>query len=153
MKHFWIGFEKRSSPKFNQEDLSSHKGIAAVIRNKDGHVLVQKHNKFNFWTIPVGKVQQNESVHKGLRTELFEETGIKPIRPKLIGRETKVYQRDGRDVAVDLHVFEIPKYHGVPENLEPHKHSEQVFMPIDVLRKKRRLSDATKLFLRSIDSK
>jgi|SRR6056297_113415 ADP-ribose pyrophosphatase YjhB (NUDIX family) len=133
---------------YNSEDLKNHKAIAAVIWNDDKtKVLVQKHNKFGFWTIPVGKVESNESVQQGLKKELFEECNIKVLKSKLLKTKDFVYNRQGKNVNVKSFLYEILKYTGEIKNKEPSKHEQQIFMSIEELREKDYLSNMTQLFL------
>ena len=61
---------------YNQEDLSDHYGVSAIIKNDKGEILMQEHSKFGFWTIPIGKVNLNQNLVDGLKKEIFEETGL-----------------------------------------------------------------------------
>src|SRR3989344_5107919 len=61
---------------FNPEDLVSHDGIAAIIKNAKGEVLVQEHVKYGFWTIPVGKAKKGQKVEDALKKEIFEECNL-----------------------------------------------------------------------------
>jgi hypothetical protein len=52
---------------YNKEDILDHHGIAAVIKNAEGEILMQEHVKYGFWTIPVGKVKEDQDVIEGLK--------------------------------------------------------------------------------------
>jgi|TARA_Y100000310_G_C20676317_1_gene813293 ADP-ribose pyrophosphatase YjhB (NUDIX family) len=136
---------------YNKEDLKDHHGVGAVIYDKQGKVLMQEHVKYKFWTIPVGKVKSNQSIIDGLREEILEETNIKILKQKEIARKVFKYKRVGYgySINVDSHVFEVLSWTGTPKNLEPHKHSQQLFMPINQIKQLKYLSDLTKMFLKA----
>jgi 8-oxo-dGTP pyrophosphatase MutT (NUDIX family) len=48
--------------KYTKGDTDDFKAVAAVIKNENNDILMQKHNKFGFWTIPCGKVDLGESL-------------------------------------------------------------------------------------------
>ena len=131
--------------KYNTEDLTDHCGIAAVIKDNEGRVLIQKHVKYGFWTIPVGKGIDAEET---LKTEIKEECGIKVKKWRLIARKTFTYNRRGKKVNVDSHLYEIDDYEGDIKNLEPHKHSKQVFMKTTEIKELKYKSDMLKLWLK-----
>jgi len=131
----------------NKADLTDHSGIAAIIRDKDNRILMQKHKKHGFWTIPVGKVDPGDGLLKTLSKELSEETGIKVLGKKHIAQKTITYTPVGKPVKVTSHLYDITDYAGKPKNLEPHKHSQQKFMSLDKIKSLSEISDMTKLFL------
>ena len=45
-----------------------------VLKNKDGKILILKHNTGN-WLLPGGKINKGENSIEGLKRELKEETG------------------------------------------------------------------------------
>jgi ADP-ribose pyrophosphatase YjhB (NUDIX family) len=130
--------------------VADHDGIAAIIKNAAGEVLVQEHVKFGFWTIPVGKVKTGQDVPSGLRDEIFEECNLEIQESKELCVKDYFYERHGRTVKVVSHLFEILKYSGEVINKEPNKHRQQLFMPIDKIVKLPYLSDVTILYLGQI---
>ena len=44
--------------KYNDEDIVSHHAVVAMIKDDSGKILMQKHVKYGFWTVPVGKVKK-----------------------------------------------------------------------------------------------
>lgn len=131
----------------------SHHGVAAIIKNENGEVLMQEHVKYGFWTIPVGKVANGQSVEDGLKQELFEECNIHIEEYKEILTRNYVYDRDGNEVEVISHLFDIVKYGGEVKNNEPHKHRQQMFISIEKIRELPYLSDLTLLFLETLGIK
>lgn len=139
--------------KYNSEDILNHHGIAAVIKNEQNEILMQKHNKYGFWTIPVGKVKTRQSVEEGLIQEISEECNIVIEEFKELKKKEYFYNRDGKDVEVIQHLFYILKYSGEMKNKEPHKHKLQKFLSIEKIKKLPYLSDCTILYLETLDFK
>ena len=135
---------------YNSEDLDDHHGIAAVIKNDTGEILIQEHVKYGFWTIPVGKVKTGQAVADGLKQEIFEECNLKIEDYKEMIVKDYFYKRDGRNVKVISHLFEVLKYSGELENSEPQKHRQQLFMSIQKIVDLPYLSDLTILYLDQI---
>lgn len=135
---------------YTTEDKTNHTGVAAVIKNAQGEVLVQEHVKFGFWTIPVGKVKPGQDVVEGLQQEIREECGVEVREWRELARREYMYQRDGEEVAVDAILFEITRYEGEVQNLEPHKHAQQVFMSISDIARLPYVSDMTLLYLEQL---
>ena len=137
--------------KFNSEDLVPvHDGIAAIVLNDNGEILVQDHVKFNFWTIPVGKCKPAESMEQAVQTELWEETGIKVLEIEKLQEKKFKYLRHKIPVEVNLGLFWVKKWTGKVENLEPNKHRQQKFVPIKWLALQKNVSDGTKMALRHL---
>lgn len=140
----------RKNPLYNQEDLEEHHAIAAVIYDKDNRVLMLEHVKYNFWTIPVGKVLKNQALYDALKEEVFEECNVKILKAKEITSKDFDYLRKEIPVKVHSHLFEVEKWTGDVKNKEPQKHSDMKFMTIDEIKKLKDVSDMTKLFLLSV---
>ena len=132
---------------YNSKDLVSHHGVAVVIKDGVGRILMQEHVKYGFWTIPVGKVERGQSIEEGLKQEVFEECNIKIKEFREVRKRKYVYSRKGNKVTVFSHLFEVTKYTGILKNKEPIKHRKQVFLPLARIRKLSYLSDLTLLYL------
>lgn len=63
------------------------------------------------------------------------------------------YIRDGKNVFVDVHLFEVIEYFGTIKNNEPHKHKVQEFLSLDKIKNLPYLSDNTLLYLETIGFK
>jgi len=136
--------------KYTSEDVISHHGIAAVIKNREGEILVQDHVKYGFWTIPVGKVKDGQNVIDGLKQEILEECGLHVEECKELVVKDYFYMRDGHNVRVTSHLFEVLKYSGQMKNMEQAKHRQQIFMSVEKIMKLPYLSDLTLLYLHQI---
>ena len=69
----------------NSEEVF-HLGIKALIRNEEGKVLLLQVNpaklqgeRKDYWDLPGGRVQKDDSVENTLKREVLEETGIDQI--------------------------------------------------------------------------
>ncbi|MBI4447378.1 NUDIX hydrolase [Candidatus Woesearchaeota archaeon] len=138
---------------YNAEDIVDHQGVAVVLKNKKGEVLMQQHVKYGFWTIPVGKVKDWQSVEEGLKEEIFEECNITVEEFKEITTKEYAYNRNGNKVKVFAHLFEVDRWSGRMKNKEPKKHKIQIFMPLNKIKKLPYLSDLTLLYLETVGLK
>jgi len=60
-------------------------GVAAIISNNDGRILIARTPKLkNNWTIPGGHVEFGEKINEAVCREVFEETGLNIRIEKLI---------------------------------------------------------------------
>lgn len=135
--------------RYNPDDLENHEAVAAVVRDREGRVLMFNHKKYGFWTIPVGKATANETPLEGITTELKEELGIAVTQATEIAVKPYVYERRGSRVHVNLHLYVIDSFEGEPKNNEPEKHTAMKYMDIETIAKLEYLSDATVMFLKS----
>ena len=109
--------------KFNSEDLKNHLGIGVIFLSNDKKkILLMDHVKFDFFTIPIGKVKPEETIDEALHIEIEEELGVKLIKYHEVDVNVNIYIRENGPVNVEQHIFLIEKYSGVIKNLEPDKH-------------------------------
>lgn len=132
---------------YTADDLVDHHGVAAVIMNEKGEILMQEHIKYGFWTILVGKVKQGQTVEQALREEMFEECDIHIEEYKQIVTKKFTYSRNEKQIIVTVHLFLILRYSGIVKNKEPEKHSKQLFLSLNEVQKLPVLSDNTLLYL------
>ncbi len=136
---------------YTKRDLESHDALGLVIRDEGGRYLCVFHNKFHFWTIPLGKAEEGQSIEEAVRAEAFEELDIRPGNIKKIYQDRKTYDREGRQVVAVFHLFQILDYQGNLSNKEPSKHAAMRFMALEDLRALAQTSDATSMLIRCID--
>jgi len=120
--------------KYNKEDIVDHHAVFAIIKDKDNKILMQEHNKYGFWTIPGGKAKPDQKPIEALKQEIFEECNITIIDSKEITTRIKNYIRQGINVKVTEHIFEIIKYSGIMKNNEPDKHKSQKFLSLEEIK-------------------
>lgn len=134
---------------YNKRDVESHAGVGGIIWNDDHtKILVLKHVKFGFWTNPVGKAEENQSVVDALKMEMKEEVNIKVLKFKEVITTKKTYYRLGKAVLIDVHIFEVLKYTGNLRNNEPKKHSDMKWLTLQEIAKLPYISDQLKWILK-----
>ena len=138
---------------YTNEDLLDHHAVSAVIKNSKGEILIQEHVKFGFFTIPIGKAKPGQTPIEGIKEEIMEECNLKIKDLKEIFSKKMTYLREGKNVNVIVHVYEIFNYSGKLKNKEPEKHKEQKFMPLEEIKNIPYLSDCTIFFLETIGIK
>ena len=93
----------------------------AFLLTKKGRFLAEKrakNKKFDpgIWTIPGGKIEQNEKPEKAVKREAREELGIKITQPRFLCTLTSP-----RHPVLVMHYFVIPKWSKKIRNLEAEK--------------------------------
>ena len=93
-----------------------HLGIKALIRNKEGKILLlkvnkktlKKHTREEYWDIPGGRIHRDSTVKETLKREIQEETGlaIKSIRPIRMMLSNIRIPMDRTDVGLILSVYD-----------------------------------------------
>ena len=143
------------NPLVTQEDLMDHTGVGMIVYNKNKtKILLFHHRKYNFWTIPIGKVESPATHYQTAVSELFEETDIKLTSQdiKFLGSFYKTYNRgNGLKTKINQMLFEVLSYTGKPRNKEPDKHYKMkwlTFSEINHLKfTEEGISDLTKFML------
>ncbi|MFH1501154.1 MAG: NUDIX hydrolase [archaeon] len=144
---------KIKKPNYNEEDKEDYSGVHAIIKDDNGRILMQKHVKYGFWTIPIGKVKLGGDIEEGFKKEVFEECGIRVKKMKKLNEREDVYDIEGKKIKDYKIQFEILEYGGQIENKEPEKHEEQRFMGVEEIKSIPHLSDGTVLYLASLGIK
>ena len=79
---------------YYQEDSSPipnvplHPGVSAVILNPEGKALIMKRAHGDYWCLPGGRIDQDESAQQCCIRETFEETGLIVEIVRLISSNT-----------------------------------------------------------------
>ncbi|WP_258165043.1 NUDIX domain-containing protein [Alicyclobacillus acidocaldarius] len=60
-------------------------GVAAVVFNEQGDVLLMKRMDNGLWGLPSGHVELGETVEEAIKREIMEETGLEVTVERLIG--------------------------------------------------------------------
>jgi 8-oxo-dGTP pyrophosphatase MutT (NUDIX family) len=58
-------------------------GVAAIIRDQRGRILVQQQQHDDSWSLPAGAIEPGESPFAAVVREVFEETGLR-VRPRRV---------------------------------------------------------------------
>lgn len=132
------------------EDFKKHDTVGMVIK-KDDKVLMLYHNKYNLWTIPVGKVNENESYTEAAIRECKEEIGIDVLNLHILKDNCNLeYVLEGRNLKSKAKLFTVDCYSGDILNKEPDKHEALTFMTLDdikELNKNNEITELTKIYL------
>ena len=129
--------------------VPEHDAIAGVVI-KDKKMLMLDHVKYNFWTIPIGKVDPGQTTEEGLKMELKEEVNITPLKYKQIGSFVYHDVRQGKKIVITTYIYLIIKWKGVVKNMEPKKHRSIKWMTMKEVKATKKLSDSTKQTLKVI---
>lgn len=140
------------NPLVTDEDLVDHTSIGAILHREDS-ILLFKHIKYGWWTIPIGKVKSSQTIEQALIVEMSEETDIIVTKFQRLGEFTKTYDR-GRGIKTKINciIFDIISYEGEIINAEQDKHQWMVWAPYPtgVEHLRNNLSDATKYCLDNV---
>lgn len=93
----------------------------AILRTSEGSVLLQDHVKSGMWSIPVGRVEEDEHPLEALCRELREELGI--VALKAVEVADRVLQVPNYGPVRSI-VFHVDRWYGDIKNLEPDKCKE-----------------------------
>ena len=123
-----------TNPLVTKEDIENHYGVGAIIHDKEypDRILILWHNKYQFWTMPLGKVPFDQDTQNGIIREMEEEIGIWIPKVEFMGSYVKRYHR-GNDIYTTIHskLYNVPDYNGIVNNKEPNKHRELIWMSIN----------------------
>lgn len=139
-----------NNPLVNQEDLKDHIGVGAVFHGEKDNILIMQHAKYNFLTIPIGKVSIHDNIDIGLFNEMQQELDVRIEKIDVLGTFHKKYHRGKKIYThINTYLYDIISYHGIIFNKEPHKHPRLLYMSIDELMKEdpTNLSDVTRFYL------
>jgi len=79
------------SPYFRQlrsrvgHDLLLLPGVAAVIRDREGRLLLQERSSGEGWSLPAGAIEPGETPEQAIRREVLEETRLVVEPTRLVG--------------------------------------------------------------------
>ncbi len=77
--------ERMYAPKPVTPDTEVRAGVAVVILDKEGRILLEKRTDNGMWGLPGGKIEPSESIREAALREIKEETGLDIEITKLIG--------------------------------------------------------------------
>jgi len=111
-------------------------GCGALIINDKNEILLLKRadnldTDAGLWTRPGGKVEFHESVEAAVKREVYEETGIKVEIVKFLQNTDDFYENKTRHWVTFGYLVKYVS--GEVKNMEPHKHTELRWFPIDQL--------------------
>lgn len=124
--------------------------IGLVIINEKDEILILDHNKFNIKTVPVGKIEKDESIVNALHREIREEIGVEFDNEILLADSYVRYENIERSFEY-VFVVNTKDIKGKPKNMEPEKHSDMYWVPINKLSEIGKLGTATHIFMECIN--
>ena len=131
--------------KWNESDLRpSQNAVAICLMDNKNRILVMDHVKLNKWAVPVGKVDDGDTIEETFVKELYEELGITMLSSMYLGNYDKTYARDDVSISVTTHVVVCTNYKGKIVNNEPDKHRSLRWISYKDIDKIGDVSDATK---------
>lgn len=85
-------------------------GVAAIIRNNHGQILLQSSAESGLWGLPAGGIEPGESPDEAVARETAEETGLIVTNARLVaalgGEKFRVKYPNGDEVEYTVCVFE-----------------------------------------------
>jgi ADP-ribose pyrophosphatase YjhB (NUDIX family) len=89
--------------------MDSKRYVGVLVKCKDKILLCKRNNQGSFpgmWSIPAGKLEENESTQEGAKREFFEETAINidEVPLKFIGLVPR-HTRDGKKIKGLMYVY------------------------------------------------
>ncbi|MNS76459.1 Nucleoside triphosphatase NudI [compost metagenome] len=90
--------------------------VVGLIVYKNGKILLQRRADNKMWAMHGGGINPNEAIYDALNREIFEEVGIIPKDPKLLGIYTgeRLFHTypNGDQVYIVNHTFFCEEYEG-----------------------------------------
>jgi len=133
----------------NKEDLTDHYAVGAVFISCD-KILILYHNKYKFWTLPIGKVKYNTTSELALMDEMKEELNVELVCIDYIGSFRKLYFRgNNKYVTINSQLYLVQSWYGEIQNKEPDKHQDLKWVSMDELKeyKPDQISDFLRFFI------
>ena len=89
--------------------MDAKRYVGVLVKCKDKILLCKRNNQGSFpgmWSIPAGKLEENESTQEGAKREFFEETAINidEVPLKFIGLVPR-HTRDGKKIKGLMYVY------------------------------------------------
>ena len=110
--------------------------VYLIVRNNEGKILLQRRQGTNLWPgflgLPAGYIDSGEDAYEALIRETKEELGINILCDDIV--DTFVVCRRNKSISSYYDVyFEVSKYDGTIQVMEPDKCSELVWADINNL--------------------
>lgn len=112
-------------------------GCGAFILNDKNELLLQKRNKApekEYWSIPGGKVEMFETFYQAVKREVKEETGVDIEIINFLGICDHIILNEKTHWVSPSFLCKIIK--GEPKIMEPLKHTEMKWFPLNQLPEK-----------------
>lgn len=108
---------------------------ALIINDKNETLLVKRAgqtvNEDGYWSKPGGSVEFGEKITDAIKREIKEEIGVDIELTQFLGYNDHILKLENQHWVALHYLARI--INGIPENLEPNKHSEIKWFPLDNL--------------------
>jgi 8-oxo-dGTP pyrophosphatase MutT (NUDIX family) len=138
-----------------EEDFKPHDTVGGIIKDNEGNILILYHEKYKLYTIPIGKVLNNEGPISAIKRELKEELNIDVRELELLCSAHIEYELNNKHLESDGVLFEIYSFENFIKNNEPDKHSTIQYVNIEGLLKLKslgQLTELTKVYLKYLEN-
>lgn len=117
-------------------DLLLSPGVAGVVINYKGEVLLQRRSDNGEWSLPGGALDPGEEPADAVAREIFEETGVEVVPERLVGvysgPDHHFFYPNGDEVIIVSMVFACRPIKGEPR-VNDEESLEVRYFPLDAL--------------------
>ncbi|MEM6783214.1 MAG: NUDIX domain-containing protein [Bacteroidota bacterium] len=111
-------------------------GVAAVIHNEAGHVLLMRRSDNGRWSLPAGSIDPGEAPREAVLREVAEETGLTVTATHLLdavgGGDYRTRYPNGDEVEYTVCVFACEVQPGMPAAVDGEATAFRWAAPADV---------------------
>lgn len=144
-------------------DLLLSPGVAGVVTNERGEVLLQRRSDNGEWGLPGGALDPGEEPADGVAREIYEETGVEVMPERLVGvysgPDHHFFYPNGDEVVIVSMVFACRPVRGEPrvnddESLEVRYFSPDALPPLSerqLMRIRQALKNEDRAYFRRAD--
>ncbi|MHB1628818.1 MAG: NUDIX domain-containing protein [Bacilli bacterium] len=107
--------------------------VAAVVRDDEGRVLLQRRSDNGEWSLPAGSVEPGEAPTEALVREVWEETGLHVLPRTLLGvfggAEFRAHYPNGDQAEYTVLLFECERLSGKLQPMDDESLELRYFSP------------------------
>jgi ADP-ribose pyrophosphatase YjhB (NUDIX family) len=131
-KQLKIGFDH---PLVLRRNLDDHYNVSGIL-HRGNKILLIYNKKYDFWTIPTGKVKLDKVPLLGFVKEMNKTLGIDVVGVDFCGSFDKTYHRDN-NTFVNIHqiIYDVYSYDRDVINNESHEYSILRWMTLSEIQK------------------
>ena len=112
-------------------DLLLLPGVAAVIRDGRGRLLLQEKSSGEGWSLPAGAIEPGETPEQAVRREVLEETALAVVSTRLVGvfggEGFRYVYPNGDSVEYTVVLYRCSVIGEMPRELDPETKSLRYF--------------------------